>query len=74
MTDFAVPNARPGECAKCRGTGKYQWHATIKGRAVVKEGDCYSCQGTGRQDRADIKRNKAYNRYKLSTIPAGDLR
>lgn len=22
MYDFAVPNARPGQCAKCRGTGQ----------------------------------------------------
>lgn len=68
MSDFAVPNARPGKCEKCRGSGQYRWHAASHGRPIVKSGQCNSCGGTGRQTRADIARNHAYNRYKISNL------
>lgn len=69
MSDFAVPNAKPGKCAKCSGTGKYRWGgALVNGAWRGHEGDCYSCRGTGKQAKSDIRRNVAYNRYKLSTI------
>ena len=64
MYDFAVPNAKPGVCAKCRGTGRYAWGAVINGKPQ-KEGVCYSCRGTGKQDMRQIKRNECYNRHKI---------
>jgi DnaJ-class molecular chaperone len=70
MYDFAVPNDKPGECAKCRGSGVYRYAGHMEnGVWKGKEGPCYSCRGSGRQETADIKRNVAYNRHKLSTIP-----
>jgi DnaJ-class molecular chaperone len=65
MTDFAVPNAKPGKCAKCRGTGVYRWGGgTVNGVFRGKEGPCHSCRGTGYQDHTQIKRNECYNRHK----------
>lgn len=69
MYDFAVPNAKPGQCAKCRGTGRYRWGAIVNGKAT-KEGECYSCRGTGRQTRRDIRRNVTYNRHKAARVLA----
>lgn len=63
--DFAQPNVAPGQCIKCRGTGEYRWGAVVNGRPS-KSGPCYSCRGTGRQDKAQIARNRAYNRHKLT--------
>ncbi len=69
MTDFAVANERPGDCAKCSGTGRYRWGgATVNGQWRGHEGDCHSCKGTGRQSAADIRRNRAYNRYKIQEL------
>lgn len=69
MTDFAVPNSKPGKCAKCNGSGKYRWGgAVVNGVWKGKEGDCYSCGGTGVQTRRDIGRNVAYNRHKMAEI------
>lgn len=65
--DLSMPNAHPGECAKCRGTGVYAWGAVVNGKPT-KSGPCYSCKGTGYQERGDIKRNEAYNRHKLATM------
>lgn len=70
MYDLSQPNDRPGRCAKCRGTGEYRWGATVNGRSE-KAGPCFSCRGTGRQDRAQIARNRAYNRYKIAAIVSG---
>ena len=67
MYDFAQPAEAPGTCPKCRGTGLYCWGGTINGKPV-KSGPCHSCRGTGKQDMAQIKRNMAYNRFKISQI------
>ncbi len=69
MYDLSQPNAKPGKCNKCKGTGTYTWGGTINGRPV-KSGQCHSCGGTGRQTQADIRRNHAYNRYKIAQIAA----
>jgi hypothetical protein len=45
----------------------YYWGAVVNGKPT-KGGTCFSCAGTGKQTVRDIKRNVAYNRYKLSTI------
>ena len=63
MTDLSVPNAAPGRCAKCHGAGVYRW-----GPALARSGDCHACKGTGRQSRADIARNRAFNRYQIARI------
>jgi len=65
--DFAVPNAKPGPCEKCRGSGTYQWGASVNGR-MTHSGQCHSCRGTGEQDFAQIKRNETYNRHKVVSI------
>jgi DnaJ-class molecular chaperone len=71
MSDFAVPNATPGRCAKCNGSGVYRWGgAVVNGVFKGKEGSCHSCGGTGRQTRTDIARNMAYNRHKLADMAA----
>ena len=67
MTDFSMPNATPGKCVKCKGSGEYCWGAVVNGKPTHK-GRCHSCQGTGRQDAAQIKRNETYNRHKVVTI------
>jgi DnaJ-class molecular chaperone len=67
MSDFAAPNAAPGKCIKCSGTGTYRWGgAVVNGKFVGKEGACHSCRGTGIQTHRDIARNNAYNRFKLA--------
>lgn len=65
--DFSQPNAKPGECVKCRGTGTYRWGTVVNGKCE-KEGPCFSCQGTGRQDKAQIRRNHGYNFYKVRAL------
>ncbi len=70
MYDFSYPNAKPGTCAKCHGTGVYSWGANVNGRPS-KSGPCYSCKGTGQQSRRQIQTNHAYNRHKLAEIAAG---
>ena len=67
MYDFCVPNATPGTCEKCLGSGQYRWGAIINGVAS-KSGQCHSCLGTGQQTQKDIHRNTAYNRHKLASI------
>jgi DnaJ-class molecular chaperone len=67
MYDFAVPNAKPGTCEKCRGSGEYRWGAVVNGKAQ-HSGKCHSCGGTGKQSVSDIRRNVAYNRHKLRNI------
>ena len=69
MTDFSMPNAEPGECCKCRGTGVYEWGTSLNGKRT-NSGPCHSCAGTGRQTRSDIARNECYNRHKI--IDLGD--
>jgi len=70
MYDLSVPNAKPGRCEKCRGTGRYSWGAVINGK-VQNSGACHSCRGTGAQSRADIARNHTYNRHKIAQICSG---
>ena len=67
MHDMSIPNAKPGTCAKCGGSGEYRWGAVVNGKPS-KSGQCHSCQGTGRQTQRDIRRNVAYNRHKLATM------
>ena len=67
MYDFSIPNAKPGPCEKCRGSGVYGWGAFVNGRPT-HSGRCFSCRGTGRQDRRQIRRNQTYNRFKIATI------
>ena len=69
MRDLAVPNASPGRCGKCNGTGEYRWGAVIDGKPSHR-GVCHSCRGTGRQDKTQIARNMAYNRHKAGSIVA----
>jgi DnaJ-class molecular chaperone len=69
---FSTPNARPGACAKCGGSGEYRSARIINGRTVTRTGACFACHGTGRQRRADIARNTAYNRYKLAELASAD--
>ncbi len=64
MYDLAQPNAKPGECCKCRGTGVYSWGTVVNGQCS-KSGPCHSCGGTGKQTRSDIARNNAYNAHKI---------
>ena len=71
MYDFSQPNAKPGKCIKCKGTGRYEWGGTENGRAR-KSGTCYSCRGTGKQDWRQIRRNHTYNDHKI--IPLCDFR
>ena len=69
MYDFSVPNSKPGQCAKCRGTGEYRWAgAMVNGVWKGKSGPCHSCGGTGHQTQRDIHRNVAYNRHKIVRI------
>lgn len=67
MYDLSQPNHKPGECCKCKGTGTYQWGASVNGQ-MQKGGTCYSCAGTGEQTKRDIRRNHTYNRYKIARI------
>jgi DnaJ-class molecular chaperone len=70
MYDMAQPNAAPGTCCKCNGTGTYCWGAMVNGQPS-KSGPCHSCRGTGKQTRSQIFRNVAYNRHKLAVLANG---
>jgi DnaJ-class molecular chaperone len=72
MYDLSMPNAKPGTCDKCRGSGQYSWGAVVNG-VPSKSGTCWSCAGTGRQDGADIKRNRTYNKFKIARIMSYDF-
>jgi DnaJ-class molecular chaperone len=67
MYDFAVVNAKPGTCAKCKGTGVYSWGTSVNGK-MSHSGMCFSCKGTGKQDAKQIKVNETYNRHKIVSI------
>jgi DnaJ-class molecular chaperone len=67
MYDMSQPNDKPGQCGKCRGSGEYRWGAVINGKSQ-HSGKCNSCGGKGHQDAADIRRNEAYNRFKLQRL------
>jgi DnaJ-class molecular chaperone len=67
MYDLSMPNDKPGECCKCRGTGTYKWGAVVNGK-VSNSGTCWSCAGTGHQTKSDIKRDRAYNHFKIRRI------
>ena len=72
MCDLAEPNAEPGPCRKCHGTGFYQWGTVVNGKCR-ESGPCHSCRGTGHQTAADIRQNEAYNRYKINEIFRADF-
>jgi DnaJ-class molecular chaperone len=72
MYDLAVPNDKPGTCAKCKGSGVYRWGAIVNGKAE-HSGTCFSCRGSGKQDGRQIRRNRTYNRYKVAEIVRGDF-
>ena len=67
MYDLSMPNAKPGRCCKCSGSGEYRWGTSVNGRPA-KSGPCFSCKGTGRQDRKQIRTNITYNRHKIARI------
>jgi len=71
--DFAQPNAKPGRCCKCSGSGVYEWGASINGK-MQHSGPCFSCRGTGQQTPKQIRRNHAYNRHKAASVVASDFR
>jgi hypothetical protein len=71
MYDLSIPNDRPGQCAKCGGSGMYRWGATVNGKSQ-HSGPCFSCQGTGQQSARQIRRNQSYNRHKLASMGAAD--
>lgn len=70
MYDLSQPNQTPGTCGKCNGTGEYSWGVLPNGQ-FRHTGTCFSCSGTGHQDGTQIKRNRAYNRYKIALIAVG---
>ena len=67
MYDLSQPNDKPGTCIKCKGTGTYSWGACVNGK-MTNSGTCFSCKGTGRQDKAQIRCNRTYNRHKIAMI------
>lgn len=67
MSDFSVPNSKPGECAKCRGKGTYSWGAMVNGK-MTHTGQCHSCRGKGHQTAEDIRRNTYYNSKKIVSL------
>ena len=67
MYDLSQPNAQPGQCCKCKGTGTYKWGASVNGK-MTNAGPCHSCGGTGKQTKKDINRNHAYNRHKINEL------
>lgn len=71
MYDLSQPNDKPGTCAKCKGSGVYRWGAVVNG-VPQHGGTCFSCRGTGRQDRRQIRRNRAYNRHKVAALLRGE--
>ena len=71
MFDLAQPNAKPGPCEKCNGSGVYRWGAIVNGRAT-HEGPCHSCRGSGQPDMRQIRRNLTYNRHKIAAIFGGN--
>jgi DnaJ-class molecular chaperone len=72
MYDLSIPNAQPGPCEKCKGTGTYSWGAVVNGQPQ-HSGTCFSCRGTGKQSSRQIKRNKTYNRFKVAEICRADF-
>ena len=73
MYDLSQPNAAPGTCEKCKGSGVYSWGASVNGK-MTHGGTCFSCRGTGKQSARQIRRNHAYNRYKVADIVRADFR
>jgi len=67
MYDMSQPNAKPGKCCKCRGSGVYSWGGTVNGKPRFT-GSCHSCAGKGEQTQRDINRDHSYNRNKVIHI------
>lgn len=63
MYDMSLPNEKPGDCGKCKGSGTYAWGVNRQ-----HSGPCHSCGGKGHQTASDIARDKAYNRYKIADL------
>ena len=72
MYDLSMPNVKPGQCCKCKGTGFYAFGPVINGKPS-KGGTCFSCGGTGKQTKKDINRNHTYNKHKVIRIMSGSL-
>lgn len=72
MYDLSQPNSKPGVCVKCKGSGRYSWGACVNGK-MSNSGTCFSCRGTGKQSTVQIKRNRTYNKYKISAIARSDF-
>jgi DnaJ-class molecular chaperone len=70
MYDLAHENEKPGQCGKCRGTGRYSWGVSVNGK-MKNSGTCFSCRGTGKQNRRQIMRNRTYNVHKINRIGFG---
>ena len=66
MADLSVPNAAPGVCAKCHGSGEYRWWGAVVNGQATHAARCNACKGSGRQTWSDIRRNRAFNRYQLA--------
>jgi hypothetical protein len=43
MVQRAEPNAKPGKCCKCDGTGIFQWARRVYG-TPSKSGTCYDAE------------------------------
>ena len=49
-------------CDACRGTGRYQWGASING-VMQHSGPCFRCQSKGKQTQEDFTRNWGYDNF-----------
>jgi DnaJ-class molecular chaperone len=61
MMHLATPNASPGRCDQCSGSGIHRWGPSESGIGKFADA-CNACRGTGRQTHADIARNHAISR------------
>jgi DnaJ-class molecular chaperone len=62
--DLSTPNASPGRCQQCRGTGVHRWGPSGDGVGTYTDA-CNACRGTGHQGRADIARNNVFYRHQV---------
>jgi DnaJ-class molecular chaperone len=67
--DVSAPNASPGRCGQCRGSGVQRWGPSVNGVGKYA-GACNACRSVGHQGRADIARNHAFYRHQLRRILA----
>jgi hypothetical protein len=57
----------PGLWASCGGFAVYRWGPSVN-RVNKYTGACNACRGAGRQLRADIARNRAFNRHQSRRV------